>query len=65
MQIDNPGKAALQIVKIVAFDPPITIAPFLISFNQKVTDFSHEKNEKLSNFVSCFRDLLAKDLLHS
>lgn len=65
LQMDTPIEDALQIFKLVAVDPPITTVKSLISSYQKVTGCRREKNEKLSNFVSCFRGLPAKHLLHS
>ena len=61
----DPVQAALQIVRLVAVDPPIALVTRLISSNQKVTSCRRDRNEKLSSFVSPFRGLVGKHLLHA
>lgn len=63
--MDNTVKAAFQIVELVAVDPPITVLTRFISSYQKVTSCRPEKDERLYTFVSRFRGLAAKHLVHS
>lgn len=62
LQMDNTVEAALQIIRLVAVDPPITIVTRLISSYHKVTGCHREENEKLSFFVPRFRGLAANQL---
>ena len=64
LDYDDPVQAALSIVKLVAVDPPMSMVTRLISSYQKVTFCRRDRIEKLSSFVSRFRRLAAKHLLH-
>lgn len=63
--MEDTIQAALQIVKLVPVDPPIAMVTRLISSYPKVTSCRTDPKEKLSIFVSRFRGLAAKHLLHS
>lgn len=65
LQMHDTVQASLSIVELIAMGPPISMVTRLTSSYQKVTPCGREKHEKLSNFVSRFRGLTTKHLLHA
>ena len=63
--MEDPVEAALQMVKLVAVDPPISMVTRLISSYQQVTSCWRDRSENLSTFVLRFRRLAAEHLLHA
>lgn len=58
----DPVKVALNIVKVVAIDPPIAKVTSLIAYLNRVTSCKRSKNKKMSVFVTRFWEIAADHL---
>ena len=63
--VGNPIKVVLSIVNLVAIDPPTARVTRLFSSYQDVMNCGIRRDENLSNFVSHFRGLADKQLMHA
>lgn len=61
-QTDDPVKAVLEIVDVVAIDPPIAVVTWLINSFNKVSYIRRKNNKDFSTFSSRFRSAAAENL---